>query len=96
MGRRPDPRTRNAVEKLLCLGYSNHEIAGRLKRHVVTIEKVVSELYASLGINMNPQVSRRVTFALTYLGARGILDYEALKAMSRSEDPDASGEAEVG
>ena len=81
MGRRPDPRTRDAVEKLLCLGYSNHEIARRLKKHVVTISKVVCELYAGLGINMNPQISRRVTFALTYLGARGILDYEALKRL---------------
>ena len=81
MGRQPDPRTRDAVERLLCLGYSNREIARRLKKHVVTIAKVVSTLYAGYGINADTWVSRRVTLAITYLAAREILDYKALRAL---------------
>ena len=62
-----DLRTRPEVERLLCLGYSNKEIARRLHKHVVTIEKAVTASYEELGINADPWVSRRVTLALSYL-----------------------------
>lgn len=76
-----DRKTRPAVERLMCLGYSNREIARRLGKHVVTIEKAVTASYEELGISNETWVSRRVTFVMTYLGARGILDYEALKKL---------------
>ena len=81
MGRPPDSRTHDGVERLLCLGYSNVEIARRLKKHVVTIQKVVSILYTEVGISADQAVSSRVTFALAYLGDRGILDLEELKKL---------------
>ena len=74
-------KTRPAVERLMCLGYSNTEIAKRLHKHVVTIEKAVTASYEELGLNANMGISQRVTFVLSYLGARGILDYEALKTL---------------
>ena len=80
-----DLRTRPAVERLLCLGYSNREIARRLHKHVVTIEKAVMASYEELGISAETWVSRRVTFTLAYLSARGILDYEKLKTLEMDE-----------
>ena len=81
MGRPPDSRTHDDVERLVCLGYSNAEIARRLKKHVMTIQKVVSILYTEFGINANLGVTSRVTFVLAYLGDRGILDLKKLKKM---------------
>ena len=69
------------VEELMCLGYSDQEIARRLNRHVRTIWRLVSDIYGDYGINADKRVSRRVVSVLSYLIDHGHLDPESLKVI---------------
>ena len=85
-------RTRPAVERLLCLGYSSPEIARRLNKNRVTIERAITAVYEHAGLMGKPEISKRVVFVLQYLGERGMVDLTKLKTLEMDEDP-GEGEA---
>ena len=79
-------RTRPAVERLLCLGYSNSEITKRLRLHRCTIERAITAVYEHAGLAETPGISKRVVFVLQYLSERGMFDLTKLKTLEMGED----------